>query len=205
MTSRRPGLERGGLPLQVARQPKPATERTLTMGEIAMARQVFGTSVPYDDVRVRRGRFMPGCGDNAMTPFGKMHFPPAGYLDDFSAGPDTTKVWFIHEMTHVWQYHLGLRLMWHGIVLGVKGGYGKGAPAYAYDPELDRGKTLPDFNMEQQGDLIAHYFDACHLGGTGKLHDLHQRRRPFYEAVLANFLRNPADARLLPRHTRVGR
>lgn len=205
MTISRPWLGRGGFPPHVVRQPRPATERKLTIGEIAMAQKVFAASVKYDAVRVHKGRFLPGSGDNAMTPFGEMYFPPNEYRDDFSLGADSAKIWFIHEMAHVWQYHLGLCVMCNGITLGFRGGYGEGAPAYDYDPVLDKDKKLPDFNMEQQGDLIAHYFDARHLAGNGKLHARRVGLLPFYQAVLADFLKNPADAKLLPKHARVGR
>ncbi len=182
------------------------TARQLTVGEVTMARQVFKSAIQYDRVKVHKRRFLPGSGDNAMTPFGELYFPPAECRDDFSQASDHTKVWFIHEMVHVWQYHLGLCVMCQGLWLGVKGGYGEGAPAYAYDPVLDQGKRLSEFNMEQQGDLIAHYFDARFLvNNAGPLHTRRVRLLPFYEAVLADFLREPGHAHLLPKTTRVGR
>lgn len=181
--------------------------RPLTSGEIALVRRVFGQAIDCARVRVRQGRFLPFTGDNAMAPLGVLHFPPGSYRADFSAAPPATQVWFIHEMAHVWQHQLGLSVLWHGIVLACKGGYRQGGPAYAYDPVSHAGRTLRDFNMEQQAELIAHHFDARHLAASdgGRQHPHRARLLPFYEAVLADFLRNPADASLLPRHTRVDR
>lgn len=188
------------------RQVKPVTERGLTPGEIGMARQVFGTAIQYGRVKVHKGSFIPGSDGNAMTPYGEIYFPAEEYRDDFSLASDSAKVWFMHEMVHVWQYQLGRCVMCQGVILGIKGGYGSRARAYVYDPVLDKDKKLRDFNMEQQGDLIAHYFDARFLtGNTSQLHERHVRQLPFYESVLDGFLQNPNDASLLPNNTRVWR
>ncbi|HET6788845.1 MAG TPA: PAAR domain-containing protein, partial [Aquabacterium sp.] len=110
------------------------------------------------------------------------------------------------EMVHVWQHQWGRSVMGQGLLLAVKGGYGPGAHAYDYDPDQDQGKTFSAFNMEQQGDLIAHYFDARYLcNSTAGKRPQRVAMLPFYEAVLADVLRNPADARCLPRSTRVWR
>ncbi|HET6786497.1 MAG TPA: hypothetical protein VFH49_00935, partial [Aquabacterium sp.] len=156
-------LGRSGLAPTGARRVPRQAGRALTPGEVGMARQIFGTSVAYGRVKVHRGRFLPGSGDNAMTPFGEMHFPESGYRDDFSQASDAAKIWFMHEMVHVWQHQLGRCVMCQGAVLALKGGYGPESHAYDYDPDLDQGKTFSEFNMEQQGDLIAHYFDARYL------------------------------------------
>jgi hypothetical protein len=188
------------------RQPKPVTERGLTSGEIGMARKVFGSAVQYGRVKVHKGRFLPGSGDNAMTPFGEMHFPDVGYRDDFSLAGDASKIWFMHEMVHVWQYQLGRCVMCQGAILAMKGGYGEDASAYDYSPALDKGKKFSSFNMEQQGDLIAHYFDASFLpGNPTDSHQQHVAMLPFYESVLADFLSDPSNASLLPNSTRAHR
>lgn len=179
--------------------------RPLTGGEVAMTRQLFGTGIDYMQVRVHRRRRLPGMGDNAVAPFGAIYFPSHGYRDDFSAAGRAAKVWFMHEMTHVWQYQRGLCVLCHGLLLGLQGGYGTKARAYGYDHVRDQGKTLGDFNLEQQGELIAHYFDACHLSSGDKVHARRRSLLPFYEAVLADFLKDPLDARTLPRTVHVPR
>lgn len=165
-----------------------------------MARALFGMSIRYERVRVHRRRFLPCSGDNAMTPFGAIYFPPAAHRDDFSQADDGTKVWFMHEMAHVWQYQQGLSVLYRGLCLGLRGGYGRGAPAYAYDPHVQGAHRLQDFNLEQQAELLAHYFDARFLNGrVGTRHEQRVRLLPFYECVLGDFLCRPNDSRLLPR------
>ncbi len=60
-----------------------------------------------------------------MTPRGEIHFPTDSFLPDFS-DPTVTpadRVWFIHEMGHVWQFQLGYGVTWAGVQLGLTGGY----------------------------------------------------------------------------------
>ena len=97
-----------GKPFPVRLPPK---SRKLTSGEIALARLIFKESIPYEKVRIVRGGLLgiPDNSRNAMTPFGEIHLPIKVYdvIKDFS-GPLTNKEdnqrWFIHEMTHIWQY-----------------------------------------------------------------------------------------------------
>ncbi|WP_211455441.1 PAAR domain-containing protein [Collimonas antrihumi] len=181
--------------------------RQLTAGEIEMAKKIFRDSVDYSTVKVHNGAYMVGAGDNAMTPNGEMYFPKDYYQPDYSTGDDSDRIWFIHEMTHVWQYQLGYSVKWAGIKIQIKGGY-RYAPsqvvarAYKYDPIADRDKSLSDFNMEQQGDLVSHYFDAVYLSGEGYApHWQRVQLLPFLQVVLANFLQNPSDTSLLPKTT----
>ncbi|WP_082113895.1 PAAR domain-containing protein [Chromobacterium vaccinii] len=185
----------------------PPDVRPMTAGEIAMAKTVFKDSLDYGKVKIHNGGLMgqPNRSNNAMTPKGEIHFPTSDYLPDYSTVSDTIKIWFIHEMGHVWQYQMGYSVVWAGIKLGAKGGYSddgvKGAPAPAYRYNLegaDKGKTLPDFNMEQQADLIAHYYAATQLGMPRYIADL-----PALEKALAGFLVNPKDESLLPNTTQV--
>jgi hypothetical protein len=56
--------------------------------------------------------------------------------------------------------------------------------------------------MEQQADLIAHYFDAAFLHGDGSVHDRarHLQQLPHYRALLAEFLHDPCNLALVPAH-----
>jgi len=139
-----------------------------------------------------------------MTPNGSMYFNPKKFIFDFSLEDEQGKIWFMHEMVHVWQYQLGYSVTWSGFWIAVTGGY-INRRAYRFDrsdykdpkdsskdsPDID--KTLPDFNMEQQGDIIAEYFGAKHLG----VPEL-QINMAFYERVLKEFIRSPKNASLLP-------
>ncbi|WP_300750908.1 Rhs element Vgr protein [Janthinobacterium sp.] len=167
--------------------------RPLTIGEIAMARSVFQGAIDYPRVRVVCGSFLPfGLQDQntAMTPRGCLHFMPAQYRDDFSREGNGGKLFFIHEMVHVWQYQLGYCVLLHGALLALCGGY-IGQRAYRYTASA--GGVLPDFNMEQQGDIIAHYFGARQLGIPAYVAQL-----PQLQEILQGFLDDPADRKLLP-------
>ena len=181
--------------------------RTLTAGEIELAKKIFAHAIDYTRVKVHNGAYMIGAGNNAMTPNGEMYFPKKFYATDFSVLSDSLKIWFIHEMVHVWQYQLGYGMKWAGIKIQLQGGYGydtgQEAPrAYIYHPTKDANKSMADFNMEQQGDLIAHYFAAVFLSENVEQHSKHINNLPFLQKVLDSFLRNPSDVSLLPHSTK---
>ncbi|AUH52364.1 PAAR domain-containing protein [Chromobacterium sp. ATCC 53434] len=188
--------------------PKATDTRGMTPGEIAMARTVFKNAIDYTKVKIHRGGLFgqPNRSGNAMTPKGEIHFPDDAFQPDFSAVDDkSVKIWFIHEMTHVWQYQLGYSVTFAGMKIGAKGGYSddgkKGAPSPAYRYHLnteDKGKTMPDFNMEQQGELVSHYFGATALNYPNYVGKL-----PSLKIALASFLTNPSDAGLLPTTTAI--
>jgi hypothetical protein len=84
----------------------PRASRPLTVGEVALARSVFGDAIAYDRVRVNHHKwifFQPR--HIVMAPMGSLHFNPHGdlYCDDFGAASQRLQGLFIHEMTHVWQ------------------------------------------------------------------------------------------------------
>ncbi|UOP05461.1 hypothetical protein [Conchiformibius kuhniae] len=168
-----------------------ASFRSLTPAETQLARHVFGNSMDYARVRVHRGRLIPLLQHEriAMSPFGTMHFPPPIYRDDFAAADIGARHLFIHEMAHVWQHALGLKLWLDGSILACKGGY-RNHSCYRYRDWLGQCDALNQFNMEQQADIIADFFVFRHTRD-----DAHVRR------IIAAFRDNPADVRLLPRHT----
>ncbi|MEN6463963.1 MAG: hypothetical protein ABFD62_02155 [Syntrophaceae bacterium] len=95
-------------------------------------------------------------------------------------------------MVHVWQYQLGYWIKWNAFWIAVTGGY-IGGRAYKYDPN-ERVKTLPDYNMEQQGEIVSHYYGGKYLG-----HPKHVPNLTFFERVLKEFMRRPNNAALLPK------
>ena len=116
----------------------PDLRRPLTAGEIAMARSVFQDAIDYARVRVVRGSFLPfnlQDQNTAMTPRGSLYFMPAQYRIDFSREDAGGKLFFIHEMVHVWQWQLGYNCIWHGLLLALFGGYFR-QRAYRYDSSV---------------------------------------------------------------------
>ncbi len=72
------------------------------MGEVALARTVFGSAIDYSKVRIRRRKWFPFQPRKiTMAPRGHIHFHPGGeaYSDDFAAEPLLRQGLFIHEMT----------------------------------------------------------------------------------------------------------
>ncbi|WP_239700727.1 Rhs element Vgr protein [Massilia sp. 9096] len=165
--------------------------RALTRSEITMATLLFGQSIDYGRVRIHARRYIPFQPKNCcMTPNGSMYFHHSCFLPDYTRGDPPVVHWFLHEIVHVWQHQLGYAVRLRGAVrIGL-----------SYDYELAPGKTLADFNMEAQGDLLADYFVLKHLNSSRSMrqrryaHSLH-----LYEEVLADFLGDPASVENLPR------
>jgi hypothetical protein len=167
--------------------------RVLTAGETAMAALLFGDAIDYRKVRIFNRRYLPfglqprNC---AMTPNGAIYFHKSCCLLDFSTGSADARHWFMHEMVHVWQHQLGYPVRLRGAVrIGL---------SYRY--ELAPDKTLADFNMEAQGDLLADYFALKFLHAPGVLRQpRYANSLALYEQVLSHFLAHPASRSNLPR------
>ncbi len=168
--------------------------RPLSAGETDMARSVFQDAIDCTRVRVVCGSFLPfhlQDQNTAMTPRGSLYFMAPQYRDDFSRENASGKLFFIHEMVHVWQWQLGYNCLWHGLLLALLGGYWR-QRAYRYDSSV-RGTTLASYNMEQQAELVSHYFGATELGLASMT-----ARLPFLREVLGGFLQSPGNPALLP-------
>ena len=131
----------------------PMHRRSLTSGEIALARSIFGDAIDYWQVRLVRGKYWPFQPRNAaMAPDGNIYFHPVagGWSEDFSAEPLARQGFFIHEMTHVWQAQRGgrfyLPLMRH--------------PFCRYGYLLKSGKPFGRYGIEQQAEIVRHRFLA---------------------------------------------
>ena len=130
-----------------------ATSRTLTSGEISLARTIFGDAVDYSQVRMVRRKWWPLQPKTiAMAPCGNIHFHPRGPLwsDDFSAEPLHLQGLFIHEMAHVWQAQTRgrfyLPLMRH--------------PFCRYRYAIVPGRPFHRYGLEQQAEIARHIFLA---------------------------------------------
>ncbi len=128
--------------------------RQLTAGEIALAVSVFGTSIPYESVRVHRRKYWPPQGENMfMAPDGDIYADKDGnvYSDDYSTANFSLQATFIHEMVHVWQVRV------KGINLEFRAPFER---QYAYT--IDPGKRFSDYKLEQQGAIVGDYFRYLH-------------------------------------------
>jgi hypothetical protein len=127
--------------------------RSLTQGEIALARSIFGEAIDYSRVRLIKGKWWPFQPRNAaMAPNGNIYFHPhsGGWSDDFAMEAIARQAFFIHEMTHVWQAQRGgqfyLPLMRH--------------PFCRYSYKLKPGKPFARYGIEQQAEIVRDRFLA---------------------------------------------
>lgn len=168
--------------------------RGMTIGEIKNCRSVFGDSIDYSKVRIHNREFLIfGLQPNnvATAPNGEVYFNHEHFLPDFSEAKFSEKRWFIHEMTHVWQYQLGYPVMLRGAIrLGL---------SYVYT--LSMNKRLCDYNMEAQGCLLADYWAVKNHGWRAE--SLYEAKHiydlPMFEIVLEDFILNPSQKANLPR------
>ena len=126
------------------------TGRSLTKAETALAHSVFGNAIDYDRVRISNRKwwwFQPR--EVAMAPRGAIHYHPKGslYCDDFCGRDISDQGLFIHEMTHVWQYQSGMNLLL------------RRHPFCRYDYSLKPGWPLHRYGIEQQAEIVRHYFE----------------------------------------------
>jgi MoaA/NifB/PqqE/SkfB family radical SAM enzyme len=126
-------------------------ERRLTLGEVALARGVFGNAIDYDRVTIRRRKFFPFQPRQiTMAPRGHLYFHPLGevYSDDFSAESTLRAGLFVHELTHVWQTQR--RGEWYLLL--------HRHPLCRYDYSLKPGWKLERYGIEQQAEIVRHAF-----------------------------------------------
>lgn len=168
--------------------------RKLKQGEIDKLNPIFGNGINYDKVRITDKAIISLINSGTATaPMGIVHFPKEHYVEDFSQTGDWH--WFVHEMTHVWQYQLKHDLVTDAVYIAANGGYtllqGATRPrAYLYTHLLSSKNKLSDFNMEQQADIIADYYVNKSTVGNESV-----------EKILADFKKNPKDDNLLPNTT----
>jgi|GEM_PF-1777857 len=177
--------------------------RTMTDGEKAMAEKVFGKeAVDYKRVVVHNCKYF-FLQTRPMTPNGEMYFGE-DYKADFSEADAPGKHLFMHEMTHVWQYQLDYGVKWHGFMLQIPYILGL-SDSYRY--ELNDKKKLPDFNMEQQGDILADYFSVSNGVGVYSKSGRDQiekseRIQDFLDLLkktLSEFILDPKNKKNLPK------
>jgi hypothetical protein len=125
------------------------TGRCLTPAETRLAESVFGSAIRYDDVRIHNDKwwwFQPR--QIAMAPRGHIYFHPKGslYCADMCDRGQSDQGLFIHEMAHVWQYQNGVNLIL------------RRHPFCRYDYSLRPGWPLRRYGIEQQAEIVRHYF-----------------------------------------------
>lgn len=128
----------------------PDEPRSLTSGEIAILRSVYGERITYPEVKVSEHRwFWPLANDRAMAPNGKIYFPGQTYAADFAAAGVSLykRSVFVHEGAHLYQWYGLGRTVW------LRGPFDRD-----YDYELVPGKEYADYGLEQMGSIAQDYY-----------------------------------------------
>lgn len=125
--------------------------RGMTAGEIDLARSVFGDAIDYGAVEIRARKwafFQPRR--TVMAPMGHVHFHPHGdlYCEDFCSEPLARQALLIHELVHVWQAQT--RGRWWLVLMR--------HPFCRYHYTLKPGWPLERYGIEQQAEIVRHYF-----------------------------------------------
>lgn len=134
--------------------------RRLTAGEIAMQRAMFGGGVNYARARIHPyNLWWPFPNTRTIAPNGSIYFPPLHYRPDFSAAdvPLGLKALFMHESTHVYQWHVLGWWVW------ARGPFDRN---YSY--ELVPGRRFDQYGLEQMGMIVQHYYMLLHGGVVSK-------------------------------------
>lgn len=129
----------------------PGGVRQLTIGEIALARTLFGGSLIYSRIWVHREGYLPfnlQPVDVAMAPDGELWFREGTYSPDFSLERELQKKHrFMHKMVHAWQVQKGMFVRTRGL-------FSRFAD-YSYS--LDKADFL-HYGLEQQASIASDYW-----------------------------------------------
>lgn len=170
--------------------------RPLTAGEMSLLEPIFRDGIDYTRVRVINNSFPLQPANVYMTPRGHVYAPGELWQDDFSVASHARAV-FVHEVTHVWQHANGMDLIGQGVIEFTKhrGDYEK-----AYPYELERGRDLLDYGMEQQASIVEDFYliragrEPRRITNRGLTP---QERDALYAAVLAQFIASARYAKKL--------
>lgn len=134
-------------------------ERSMTEWEIRQARRVFGNAIDYGAVTLADGSpaaLLGSLGGYARTVGNTIYLPD---------GRSRDMLLLIHELTHVWQYQtIGAVYAPKALAAQATEGYEYADDYLTNDETLvearKKGKTLQDYNLEQQGDILRDYYRA---------------------------------------------
>ena len=119
-------------------------QRPLTEGEKNLVRSIFADTIQLDHVQIVAHKAI--LKNYAMSPNGHIYFHQQNYCQDFSKCSLRLQSWFMHEMTHVWQYQQGIAVVRKALF----------DRRYAY--VLEQGKLFLHYGIEQQAQMVQDYF-----------------------------------------------
>ena len=176
---------------------KKKNTRPLTAGEVALAKSVFGDAINYDAVRIKKKRVLMQPRDGAICLGNTINMDGNAYSDDYACEDLNVRAFFIHEMTHIWQYQrnpLGLGIKFMREAIRHRQHYLD--RAYHYD--LDPIKPFSKYGLEQQATMMQDFYilsrirkDAKYDGRCTSIHLCMDERRKRMMQTLAPVFWNP--------------
>ncbi|MFD3458858.1 hypothetical protein ACFWVM_04040 [Nocardia fluminea] len=167
--------------------------RPLNNAELAVTRQVYGNSIPYDKVLITnlgglggRAFTAPGVDGKTYCNLGSSYDNPLGPTDAY---PQPGQL-LVHELAHAWQIaHTGFLpgLMCSGLVNQAQ--HTMGDNVYEYGPAGPDWST--GFNAEQQGAIVDQWFGGIDRSARYKAMD---QQNPYYRYIWNDVIRRgPTD------------
>ncbi len=130
--------------------------RSMTALEMAEAHKVFKNTLPYHQIRIDEYSLIAKLGAlfNNAPQMGVCTFHTINFTRPLKvAAGNRDMAWLIHELVHVAQMQqVGSQYTAEAIHAQYTEGYRYGGPKGLL------GKQFKDFNREQQGDIIQHYY-----------------------------------------------
>ena len=131
--------------------------RALTDGEIAIAKTIFGDQLDYKKIRIKNRRIPGQPKSGGMCTMNTINISGPAYSDDYSKQNLNLRGFFIHEMTHIWQYQDNAMNLTKNFLKAIT----KHHVNYmrdAYDYEFEKTKQFKNFNHEQQACIVQDYY-----------------------------------------------
>lgn len=174
------------------------TSRTMTEGEIKLAKRIFKDSINYNIVKIHNEKYIFFQPNNSgMTPNGEIYMN-GSYSKDYSKLNGRAKSFLIHELVHVWQYQLNIL---NPITAAISQNFTNAFDySKAYQYTLNPDKDILDYEIEQQAAIIEDYYLIYEAGLSpvaGHLQNTlsEAKSNQLFHKVLSKFLLSPAFAR----------
>ncbi|MGI8555199.1 MAG: hypothetical protein ACR2LT_02430 [Pyrinomonadaceae bacterium] len=132
-----------------------------------------------------------------MTPSGEIYVNGSPYRNDYSTADFFSKAFFIHEMTHVWQYQNNVLFVKTSAIWGQICHLGDYNEMYKYT--LEDGKSLIDYGIEQQAAMVEDYYLVVKRGfnqfreGRIQNRGTFAEKRELLKKVMADFIADPLN------------
>ncbi len=131
--------------------------RQLTPYEVQELKSVFKDSITYSEIHINESSRWARLGSKTTKTnhLGFVWMHTVNFTKCINCQNKTTDMaWLIHEIVHISQFNtLGFQYIFEALIAQHIGGY-----SYGGVEELKKKKPLNHYNLEQQAELIKHYY-----------------------------------------------